>query len=119
MKSAWVHVHQLLGLMMNLDRYDFTVNYVDYIVNLFAIDSCIYFQCSKACNGGIQSRTMFCTSHYRGQIINDRYCEHLPKESLERTCNTHECPKWQFGDESAVSIQSIFNVEHTECCLDY
>lgn len=44
------------------------------------------------------------TSHYRGQIIDDKYCENLPKESLERVCNTHEYPKWQFGDESAVSI---------------
>lgn len=49
---------------------------------------------------------MYCTSHYRGQIIDDKYCEHLPKDSLERACNTHECPKWQFGDESAVSSHS-------------
>lgn len=48
---------------------------------------------------------MFCTSHYRGQVIDDKYCENLPKESLERVCNTHECPKWQYGDESAVSIR--------------
>ncbi|XP_055309435.1 A disintegrin and metalloproteinase with thrombospondin motifs 9-like isoform X3 [Sitodiplosis mosellana] len=60
--------------------------------------------CSKICNGGIQSRTAYCTSHHRGHIIDDKYCANIQRESLERACNTHECPKWQFGDESACSV---------------
>ncbi|XP_031637497.1 A disintegrin and metalloproteinase with thrombospondin motifs 9 isoform X2 [Contarinia nasturtii] len=63
-------------------------------------------QCSKICNSGIQSRTAYCTSHHRGHIIDEKYCAHIPKESLERACNTHDCPKWQFGDESACTVTS-------------
>lgn len=60
-------------------------------------------QCSKPCNGGTQRRSVRCTLHHRGQSIDNKYCQLLEKEPLERACNTQECPKWQFGDESSVS----------------
>lgn len=72
-------------------------------------------QCSKVCNGGIQTRTVYCTSHHRGQVIDDKYCAHLTKESLERACNTQECPKWQYGDESAVSLLTRIKSKRSDC----
>lgn len=60
-------------------------------------------QCSRSCDGGNQSRTAFCTSHLKGQLIDERYCAKVIQDDLTRPCNTHECPKWQYGDESPVS----------------
>lgn len=68
----------------------------------------LYLQCSKQCNGGIQSRNAFCTSDHRGQIIDEKYCAHLTKDELQKSCNTHECAKWQYGDESVVNIYLFY-----------
>lgn len=61
------------------------------------------------CNVGSQSRIAYCTSHHRGHIIDDKYCEHISKENLEQSCNTHDCPKWQLGDDSSVSVVVFFS----------
>lgn len=69
-------------------------------------DLTFYFclsKCSRSCDGGNQSRIAYCTSHLRGQLIDERYCAKVKVEDLARPCNTHECPKWKYGDESAVS----------------
>lgn len=59
-------------------------------------------QCSLSCNGGIQRRNAYCQSDANGVKINDKFCLHMAKDILERTCNNEDCPTWSYTADAPV-----------------
>ncbi len=66
----------------------------------------VWSNCSAACRGGIQTRTIQCASlngltTYFGD--DETYCATSPKPPLVRECNLAECPKWVVTSTGACS----------------
>lgn len=75
------------------------------IVEVIARNSFNFFfvgQCSLSCNGGIQRRNSYCMSDSNGVKINEKFCVHMAKEILERTCNNEDCPTWTYTADAPV-----------------
>lgn len=68
-------------------------------------------QCSLSCNGGIQRRNYYCMSDSNGVKINEKFCAHMAKEHLERSCNNEDCPTWTYTADAAVNK---LNPKHVE-----
>ncbi|XP_078591705.1 papilin-like isoform X1 [Branchiostoma floridae x Branchiostoma japonicum] len=64
--------------------------------------------CSKSCEGGFQTRLVFCEQALRDVIpehVDDGVCEESirPKPVFKQQCNQHECPEWKVGEWSECS----------------
>lgn len=93
----------LAGRTMNGDRY----MRIWSKTKPFFHCSIISFKCSLSCNGGIQRRNALCMSDSNGVKINEKYCLHMGKEILERTCNNEDCPTWSYtADAPVLKIRS-------------
>ncbi len=63
-----------------------------------------YSNCSKACGGGAQTRTVACRRN-DGKNVEDSHCASQPKPESSRACNTHSCQvaTWVTGEYGACS----------------
>ncbi|XP_030827982.1 A disintegrin and metalloproteinase with thrombospondin motifs 9 [Strongylocentrotus purpuratus] len=60
-------------------------------------------QCSRTCDGGVQSRVVKCRRR-NGQTVSDSRCDHRKPEN-STTCNTQRCrPRWHTGTYSSCSV---------------
>ncbi|CAH0548960.1 unnamed protein product, partial [Brassicogethes aeneus] len=74
-------------------------NYGDYGDNEIASytwKTSAWTKCSKSCNGGNQTRHVFCEDSF-GEKVQEEYCNNEEKPQSLAPCNTHPCPKWIFG----------------------
>ncbi|XP_030854406.1 papilin isoform X3 [Strongylocentrotus purpuratus] len=63
-----------------------------------------YSNCSKACGGGFQTRTVTCTRSGDYEPVPTYLCDPALKPRNNRTCNAEDCPpKWYIGDWSPCS----------------
>lgn len=61
--------------------------------------------CSAECGGGHQSRLVFCTID--NEAYPDHMCQHQPRPTHRRSCNTQPCPKtkrWKVGPWTPCSV---------------
>ena len=65
--------------------------------------------CNKVCGTGTRDRLVVCAEESNGvkHRVPDEACRGLRPKIIEN-CNVHECPKWQMGTWSGVSLK-IFN----------
>lgn len=69
--------------------------------------SVLYFQCSKTCGGGTQTRSAHCVDE-RGWPKDESDCKQSDPPVVERPCGTQECPKWVLGESSPVCFELYF-----------
>ncbi|XP_066282432.1 papilin-like isoform X1 [Branchiostoma lanceolatum] len=75
--------------------------------------------CSKSCEGGFQTRLVFCEQALRHGIpehVDDAVCEQSisPKPVFKQQCNQHECPEWKVGEWSQCSRVCGFGTQTRE-----
>jgi hypothetical protein len=64
----------------------------------------LYFQCSKTCGGGTQTRSAHCVDE-RGWPKDESDCKQSDPPVVERPCGTQDCPKWVLGELSPVCFE--------------
>lgn len=72
--------------------------------SLFYTFNCVCFQC---CEGQThQHRSAHCLSSPTSEItLNEKYCQPVDRESLQRPCNVNECPAyWNIDRDATVSL---------------
>eukprot|EP01029_Cantina_marsupialis_P030877 TRINITY_DN8579_c0_g1_i1.p2 TRINITY_DN8579_c0_g1~~TRINITY_DN8579_c0_g1_i1.p2 ORF type:complete len:660 (-),score=117.57 TRINITY_DN8579_c0_g1_i1:44-2023(-) len=60
-----------------------------------------YSECSKKCEGGSQTRNVFC--EYQNNVVEDTECSSSTKPISTQACNTLACPEWVIWSESSCS----------------
>lgn len=74
------------------------LNYYLYMLNF------VFCQCSRACGGGIQTRTIFCVDKLSGETVSNSHCMIIHKPNAIDRCDTQSCSEWETSDWSTVSL---------------
>jgi len=66
-------------------------------------------QCSRLCDGGIQTKSVSCVDSKTEEIVPDQQCDIISKPNAIDRCNTHACINWETSPWTKVSKKNIQN----------
>ena len=84
-------------------KMEYHANVLGFLLQYLIVKQVFFFQCSKSCGGGVQSRKAWCVDYLLNKLPN-KQCNITKRGPLRRSCNEIGCPQWETSEWSMVSM---------------